>query len=276
MSRGGAGMSARAFAILSREALADAVRRRAVAAIAGVSLLSLLAIDGCTSCAGGSWVVNGQSVALPQVAGAAGLVTFVVLSLWCVALAGVLAADHLVQTLDDGSANLCLARPVGRTSFAFARLAGAVAIALATGAVLLGATAGLLNARSGLPLGPAALAGAAFALGALAMSATAMAASLFLPRIANVLAVFAAVGAVALANALSLADRAPDGLLGVLDRFGPPLASAVALALAPWIPDLSLAGEPALVFGRALAWAVLAPLGLAVAFGRAELGRAAP
>lgn len=270
------GSAVRAFRVLAGEALADAVRRRAVAAIAVVSVLSLLGIDSCTSCSGASVVVNGEPTRLPQVAGATGLFTFTVLSLWCMALAGVLAADHLVQTLDDGSASLCLARPIGRATFAWARLAGALAIALATGLLLLGATASLLQARSGLPVAPALLAGLAFALGATTLSALAMTASLFLPRIANVLLVFLAVGSVALANALALAGRAPDGLLGWLDRLGPPLASAVGLSLAAWIPDVELAGERATVAARSLVWAVLAPALLRWAFARVEIGGAAP
>lgn len=266
----------RRFAILAREAIADAVRRRAVTAIAAVSLLSLLLIEGCTECAGGGFVVNGREMALPQVAGAAGLLTFAILSAWCIALAGVLAADHLVQTLDDGSATLCLARPVGRTSFALARLMGALAIALGTGAVLLGATAGLLHARSGLPLGPAVGAALAFGLGALAMSGLAMTLSLFVARIANVLLVFASVGIVAVANGLSLAGQGPEGWLGWVDRLGPPWTSSVVWMLAPWIPQLELAGDPVDVLARALAWAGLSVAALGLAFDRVELGRAAP
>jgi ABC-type transport system involved in multi-copper enzyme maturation permease subunit len=266
----------RSFRILAAEALEDAVRRRVVAAIVAVSVLSLLGIDSCTSCAGGNLIVDGQPRALPQIAGATGLLTFSVLALWCMALATVLAAEHLVQTLDDGSASLCLARPVGRATFAFSRLAGALAIALVTGAVLLGATAGLLHARSGLPLRPALAGGLAFALGAVTIGAASMTLSLFLARIANVLLSFATIGVVALANGLSLAGRAPEGLLGLADRAGPPLASAVVLSLSPWVPELAFSADPVSVAFRALAWAVAALLALRLVFSRIDLGQKAP
>ncbi len=266
----------RSFRILAFEAVADAVRRRAVAAVAAVAVLSLLGVDSCTSCAGGQIMVNGQPAQLPEVAGATGVVTFTVLALWCMVLAGVLAADHLVQTLEDGSAGLSLARPVGRGTFAYARLAGALTIALATGAVLLGATTFLLGARSGLPPGPAVIAGAAFACGALIVAALGMTFSLYVPRVAGLLGVFALVGMTALANGLSLAGRAGDGWLGWLDRLGPPLASSVVLGLWGWLPEVEITGEPTDVLARVFAWVVLSLLALRAAFSRVELGGQAP
>jgi len=266
----------RSFWILAVEAVRDAVRRRVVAAIAVVSVLSLLGIDGCTTCAGANVVIDGQVRDLPQVAGATGLLTFSVLSLWCIALAGVLAAEHLTQVLDDGSAALCLARPVGRGTFAFARLAGALGIALATGLLLLGATAMLLRARTGLDPAPALAGLLAFAGGAVTSAALAMTLSLWIGRTANVLLVFAGVGSVALANAVSLAGRDPGGALGLLDRFGPPLASAVAVAVSGWVPELELAAQPASLVFRSVAWAGGALVLLWLAFARVELGRQAP
>jgi len=268
--------AARSFRLLAIEAVQDAVRRRVIAAIAAVSVLSLLLIDGCTTCAGGNVVVNGQPMALPQVAGAAGLVTFSVLALWCIALAGVLAGEHLTQPLDDGSAALSLARPVGRGAFVFARLAGALAIALATGGVLLGATALLLSARTGLPPGPALVGFAAFAVGALTVGALAMSLSLAIGRLPNLLLVFASVAAVTLANALSLAGRQPGGALGLLDRLGPPLASAVVASVSGWVPDLELNADPAALVFRSVLWAGGSLVLLWWRFGRVELGRQAP
>ncbi|MDX1649862.1 MAG: hypothetical protein R3263_08400, partial [Myxococcota bacterium] len=129
----------RAFARLSIEAVGDAVRRRIAAVVAAASLVSLLAIDTCTACATGTVVVDGEVREIAALAGATGVATVVVLSLWIVALAAFLASDHLAQTLADGSALLVLARPVGRAPFALARLAGALGVALGAGAVLLGA-----------------------------------------------------------------------------------------------------------------------------------------
>jgi hypothetical protein len=263
----------RGFALLSREAVGDAVRRRVVAVIAAVSVLSLLWIDSCTSCAGGSVVVNGVERDLAGVAGWTGAATFAVLALWGMALAGVLASEHLTQPLDDGSATLCLARPVGRGSFVFARLAGALVIALATGGVLLAATALLLSLRTGLPWAPAVAGMAAFAAGAVTVAALAMACSLALARIGTVLLVLAALGLVALANGIALAGGEPGGMLGVVDRFGPPLLSALAAALAPWLPQVDLELDAASLVFRLVAWAGGSLVLLWAAFARVPLGR---
>jgi len=264
------------FRLLAAEAVQDAIRRRVVAAIAVVSVLSLLGIDGCTTCAGGSIVVNGEPTELPQIAEATGLITFSVLALWCIVLAGVLAAEHLTQPLDDGSATLSLARPVGRGAFVFARLSGALAIAFATGLLLLGATAGLLNVRTGLALEPALAGLVPFAVGSVTVAALAMSLSLAIGRTANVLFVFSWVGAIALANGLSLAGREPSGALGWLDALGPPLASAVVVAVSGWVPQLELAVDPADVVFRTVLWAGGSLVVLWWCFSRVELGRQAP
>lgn len=263
----------RGFAVLAMEAIQDAVRRRIVAAIAAVSVLSLLWIDSCTSCAGGDVVINGQTTELASVAGWTGALTYGVLALWSLVLAGVLAAEHLAQTLSDGSAVLCLARPVGRTHFALARLVGALTIALVTAALLLGATAGLLNLRSGLPLGPALAGGLAFLGGAVTVSALAMWLSLFLARVAGVLVVFAFVGGVSLANGLALFGAAPGGVLGIIDRFGPPLASSLAVALSGWIPGIDMQLDAAGLVFRMVLWVGGSLVLLAVTFDRKELGQ---
>ena len=219
------------FRTLAGEAILDAVRRRIIAAIAVVSLLSLMLVDTCTTCSGGEVVVNGQLREIAAIAGWTGTVTFAVLGLWSIVLAGVLASEHLAQTLADGSATLALARPVGRRTFAFARLAGSLVIAFATGAVLLGGTALFLDTRSGLPMGPAMLAGASCAMGAVTLAALAMTASLYIPRIATVMLVFVATGTVTLANLLGMFRDASGGVMGAIDRFGPPLCTSIALAL---------------------------------------------
>ena len=259
------------FGVLAAEAVQDAVRRRIVAVIAVVSLLSLLLVDSCTSCGSGSVTINGRAADLSSIAGWTGALSFVVLGLWGVVLAGVLASEHLAQTLADGSATLCLARPVGRGSFALARLVGVLAIALGTGALLLGGTAGLVHARSGLALAPAASAGLACALGMVSVGSLAMLASLYLARTATVLLVFALTGVIATANAFSLAGRELAGFLGAVDRFGPPLASALALGVSDWIPQLTLRADPLEVSLRLLGWAVAGVALLWVAFRRLEI-----
>jgi hypothetical protein len=261
----------RAFLLLAREALGDAVRRRIAAVVAAATLLSLLAIDSCTACAGGTVWVNGEPREIAALAGATGVATVVVLALWIVALAGVLASDHLAQTLADGSALLVLARPVGRSSFALARLAGALGVALGAGAVLLGATVALLAARSDVAPLPALGAAAGCGLGALTAAALAMAASLALPRAACALLLLLAVGGVALADALALAGAEPSGALGLVARYGPAFAAAPARALDPWLAGVAL-GPPGPVLARAALWAAGSVALLLAAFRRVEPG----
>ena len=262
-----------AFRLLSLEALRDAARRRIVPVIVAVSVLSLLVVDSCTSCGSADVTANGQPVDVTDIAGWTGMVIYTVLALWCTVLAGVLGSDHLAETLADGSANLTLARPVRRETFALGRLGGALAIAWVTGAVLLGVTAVLLQARHGSALGPAVLAGLAFALSALVVGAFSMAASLALPRTATALLVLRLVGAVGVANALSLGGAELGGLLGVIDRLGPPFASAVVVALAPWVAPVEVAGDPLALMLRLVVWAGFAVATLLLAFRRVELGR---
>ena len=210
---------------------------------------------------------------LVNVAGYTGAVTLAVLGLWSIVLAGVLAAEHLAQTLADGSAVLCLARPVGRASFALARLVGALAIALATGAVLLGGTAGFVHARSGLPLEPVAAVGVACALGMVAVGSLAMLVSLYLARTATVLLVFALTAVVAVAESFSLAGAEPGGFLWAVGRFGPPLLSSIALGVSDWVPQLALRVDPLEVALRSILWAGGGATLLCLAFRRMDIVR---
>jgi len=259
------------FRTLAGEAVLDAVRRRIVAAIAVVSLLSLMLVDTCTTCGSGEVMVNGELQEMANIAGWTGTVTFVVLGLWSIILAGVLASEHLAQTLGDGSATLALARPVGRGTFAFARLAGSLTIAFATGAVLLGGTTLFLQARSGLPIGPALVAALSCAAGAVTVAALAMTASLYLPRIAVVLLVFVATGATALANLLAMFRDASSGVMGAIDRFGPPLCTSIAVALSPWIDEVGIPGSPPEIAIRHALWAAASIALLWGAFRKVEI-----
>lgn len=261
----------RVFNALAREALGDAVRRRIVLAIAVASLLSLQVIESCTSCGSATFTRDGQTVALPDVAGYSALVIAVACSLWTLLLAGVLAADHLAEPLADGSATLVLARPVGRGRFALARLAGALAIALVSGALLLLATGALLHARHGLPWLPVGAAFAATAAGAFTVAALAMAASLALPRIASVLLVLMGVAAVAAVNAAGQLGAELGGVAGLVDRFGPPLVSSVAVSLRAWIEPANVRGAPLELALRHALWMLASALLLVRAFGRVEI-----
>ena len=225
---------------LTAEAVRDASRRRIVAAIVLLSLGSLLLVDGCTTCSGSNVTINGEARNIEDLAGATGTTLFVVLGLWICLLAGILGSDHLQQTLDDGSATLCLSRPVSRRQFALARLVGALSVALGSGLLLLGVTAALLHLRSGLPLAPALNATLACVLGATTCAAIGMTLSLVLPRLASLFAVFAVIAGTTLANIVARIDPGP-GLLSTLDQAGPPLAAAMWTALDPWVGAVSLA-----------------------------------
>ena len=256
---------ARVLRLLATEAVLDGVRRRIVPVIAAFSLVSLMFVNRC-ACS-----VNGHTADQAAFIGFGNVMVFVVLGLWTVVLAGILASDHLVQTLSDGSGTLTLSRPVGRASFALARLAGALAIALGAGLILLGATALLSYLRAGAPLGAAAWGGAACATGAVGVAAFAMLTSLYLPRIATVLLVLVTVGGVASINFLSNTGAQLEGLIGAVDRFGPPLASGIVLALTPWV-GAEADGAAAWNMGlRLVAWAAAGAAGLVFAFRRMEI-----
>ena len=262
-----------AFLLLWREALLDALRRKLVAAIAAASLLSLLVLNSCTSCVP-AIQVNGAPQGSASTTTLVGMVLMIVVGLWVVTLAGLLGSDHLTQSLEDGHATSALARPVRRHEFAFARLAGALSVGLAAGLLLLGATSFWLTTRSGLPAEPAALAVLACLLSCVTVAALAMTASLALPRLAVWLLVFGLVFITSLATGVSLAVPAEPGaltLLVAIDRFGPPIASAMLRALAPWLPGATLPADFAAVFARSTLWAALGLASLAAAFRRIEL-----
>jgi len=259
------------FAALAREALADALRRRLVLAVAVASLLSLQGVESCTSCGSATFVRDGQRVELPDVAGISAMVVMVACALWTLLLAGFLASDHLAEPLEDGSAALLLARPVGRGRFALARLAGALAIALASGALLLVATGALLHARQGLPWWPVLPAFAACAAAASTVGALAMLASLYLPRVATVLLVLMGVAGVAAVNLAALFGAELGGLVAAVERFGPPLVSPVALALRDWIAPTAVPGDALMLALRQIAWMLASAALLVHCFQRVEL-----
>jgi hypothetical protein len=261
-----------ALAALAGEAFGDALRRRTVPVVAGLSLLALLAVDGCTAC-GGTITTSAGTRPLAELGGWIGLGVFVSLSLWMALLAAALSADALASTLEDGSASLMLARPVSRDVFAAARLAGALGVALGTGAALLAAAAALLHARHGLALAPAWAAGAAALVAAACVGSLAMAASLHLPRSAVTLLALAGVAAVAASEIALLLGAQPGGVFGALGRFGPPLVQPVALALAPWIAPSPVPGAAAPLLGRLALWTAGGVVWLLAAFRRIEPGR---
>jgi ABC-type transport system involved in multi-copper enzyme maturation permease subunit len=265
-----------AFLLLWREALLDALRRRLVFAIAAASLLSLLVLDNCAGCAP-TLQVNDQPQQVARVAPILGGVLLIVVGLWVVTLAGLLAADLLVQSLEDGHAATALARPVRREAFACARLAGSLSVSLATGALLLGMTSFWVVTRSDLAAGPALLASVSCAFACVTVASLAMTASLSLPRIAVWLLVFGLVFFTTLAAiaaafaALRQTELPPSSLFSLVDAYGPPIAGGMLRALAGWLPTAPLPGDVGAALARGAAWAGLSLAGLVAAFRRIEL-----
>jgi ABC-type transport system involved in multi-copper enzyme maturation permease subunit len=258
------------FATLAADSFRDAVRRRIALALLVLSLVSLLVVDSCTSCGSGTVVVNGAELDGRRIFGWTGMVLYALLALWTVAISGALASDHLQQGIEDGTALLTLARPVGRGSFALARLVGSLGVSLGAGALLLAGTAAFLRSRYDLGLGPAAGAAACAALGAAIVASLAMTASLYLPRIVTIAGVFVAVAVIAAVNLAALGGVELSASWAALDRFGPPLGTGIALAVVEW-SGRELPASPGLVAARLALWAVLGSALLVAVFRRREL-----
>jgi len=268
----------RAFLVLAIEATRDALRRRFALALAALLALSLLWVDTCTDVSP-ELALDGQQLDPALLAGFVAPMVFSLMALAVLWGAGVLASDHLARPIAEGSAALWLARPVSRAAWGGARVAGALVVALAAGAVLLGGTALLLAHRHGVALAPAAVAWAATALGAVVVAALAAAASLAIGRTAVLLAVAVGVPLQFFANALGIAlglvgaDASLPGALAVLDRFGPPLGTTVFAATAAWNPHVDAGWVLVPAFGRLALWAGLATAILLGACRRVEVGR---
>jgi len=256
---------------LAVDALRDALGRRIVPVLVVICILSIMTLDSCTSCAPPQIEVNGAPQTLEGLPGGMGLITVVVLGLWVIILAGVLSADHLRNTLEEGYASLALARPVSRTSYAFARLAGSLGVALGVGALLLCAASYLVAARAGLPLGPVLGCALACVLGAITVGALSMTLSLHLPRLPSVLLVFASVGVITLANVLGATRVDPGGWLSAIDHWGPPLAAGLAAPLQDWLPPGYTQLESGPLFLRLLLWSAIALFQLGFEFRRLEI-----
>jgi hypothetical protein len=100
-----------------------------------------------------------------------------------------------------------------------------------------------------------------------------MTASLVLPRSVTALAVFGFVWAIAAINAFAQFGTELTGVAGLVDRFGPPLATAMIVALGSWIEPTATHGEPLELAVRSLLWAGASALLLLRVFRRLELGR---
>jgi ABC-type transport system involved in multi-copper enzyme maturation permease subunit len=257
------------FTELAAESFRDAARRRIVPVVVVLALFSLLAVDSCTSCVGS--MTSGGAISPSRATGWAGMMIFNLLSLWTMVLAGLLASDHLAETLSDGSANLVLSRPVRRSEFALARLVGALGIAQLTGAVVLTVSTILIYLQHGVSIASAIIAALACAAGSIVVAALAMATSLVMTRVATALCVFFFVFAVAFSNALGLVGLSLGGLGHALQYFTPPLSSAVVVALGPWIDPAVPPVDPYAVVLKLVFWMVVSVGLLLAAFQRQEL-----
>ena len=114
---------------------------------------------------------------------------------------------------------------------------------------------------------------AACAAGALIVSALAATLSLFLPQIATVLLVLVGVGWVASVNLLVRFEVGVGPVAAAVDRLGPPLATAILAALAPWVESAAHSGGILDLSLRLGVWAAAGSGLLWLAFRRADLGR---
>ncbi len=227
------GSEMRALVLLAREGLRDAARRRVVPAVVGLCLLTMALVNSCTQCSPRVETSDG-GVAVFEVFAWGGMAAISILATWCVILAGLVAADHLSSTLEDGSALLVLSRPISRRTFAFARLLGALAVSVGAAVFVLGSTAMLLAWRGGLPLAPALLAILATIASCMVVGSLAMVSSLYLPRIVTFLAVIGGVATIALANLMSASGVPLGEISRLLDEMGPPILDSVIFSLRPW------------------------------------------
>lgn len=263
-----------ALGLLSGEGVRDASRRRIVPAVLVLSFLSLVMMDSCTSCTP-NVMVEGEATTV-DIARWTGILSFAVLGMWSIALAGLLAADHLRSIFEDGSATLWLARPVSRPTLALARLLGSLAVSLPAALIVCVGATFFLVARSNLAVAPAVVATGAVVLSSITMAALAMTLSLFLPRIVTVLLVFGSVGLIGSLNLWSASVQPLTGLYFAIDRFGPPLLSTIVLALSPWTGQAIASISFWDVALRALVWGVGSVVLLLVVFDQRELAKLEP
>ena len=114
----------------------------------------------------------------------------------------------------------------------------------------------MLYARNGVAIGGALWGGLACAAGATTVASLAMTMSLFLPRVATLFSILAGVGVIAGLNALALFGSELSGVAWALDRFGPPLGSALVAGVAGWIAPVAVPVDPLEIAIRSGAWAV--------------------
>lgn len=261
----------RVFALLTGEALRDALRSRIGLGVLILALLLVLGVDRCAGAPSETITFNGRELPASFVGTVFGPLTFLVLSFVLIAAAGMIASDALARPLEDGSASLWLARPVGRTSYALARLAGGLLLVSAVAIGVLGFATAVLARRYGLDWQVAVGGYFTFVADAFVVSAIAMWLSLHLPRMLTLFGVFLWLQYVAFSNTMHVAGTLSQGSGSLLEGWGPPLGTALLFAVGPWAGLELSPQQRALAAARLAIWGAAAVALLLVSFRRREL-----
>lgn len=261
----------RSLALLAADAVRDGVRNRVGLFALVFALLVGLFADRCTAFDAGTVVLNGREFDVREGARLMGPFVFASCALLLVLVSGFVACDALARPLSEGTATLWLSRPVGRASYALSRLAGALGLSLAAGAAVLLVVTVLLHLRLGLDPKPALAGVAVFAADAWVVAAVAMTLGLHLPRVVALGAVVLSIQMVVFTNGLHTVASVSGGLLGAVERYGPPLGTALFYALAPWFSEGVPAADWLGVCARLVLWGAGSTALLALLFRRLDL-----
>ncbi len=264
----------RAFRVVWRQSLAATLRGRGSWVLAAGFLAGLALLESCTrGMISAEVVVDGQ-----QVDGAGALLGPILYAgaiLPVYFVAGLVAAEQMTQAAaPEGPVNLWLSRPIGRGTWACARLAGVLTTVVAGGGAWVAGIAWVLAQRFGIETASLWVGAAGALLGFVVVTGVAMTAALTLGRGAAISLVLLGVAVVIACNANVIAApffSAEAGALSVwVTRLTPPIAMPVILSSLALNPGLeSLVDDVPSLFVLA-AWAVLAVGGLVLAARRRE------
>jgi hypothetical protein len=257
--------------MLTADAVRDGLRSRVGLFALVFALLVGLFAHRCTGLDAGSLVLNGHEFSPRSGAEIVGSLVYAVCALLLVLVAGFVACDALERPLSEGAATLALARPVGRASYALSRLAGSLLLALAAGVVVLAMVTGMLHLRLGLSPAPALVGIAVFATDAWVVAAVAMPLGLLLPRVVALGSVVIGMQLVVFSNAIHAVGTTTGSLLNAIERWGPPLGTALLYALAPWFSGSASPADWLDVGVRLLVWGAGASALLVFLFRRIDL-----
>jgi hypothetical protein len=261
----------RVFLLLTADALRDALRSRVGVGVLLVAVVLVLGVDRCTGAPSEGITFNGRELPASVVGTIFGPLCFLVVSFVLVAAAALVASDALARPVDDGSASLWLARPVGRATYALSRLTGGLVLVAVIALGVLGIATALLASRYGLDWRVGVAGYVTFVVDAFVVSAVAMLLSLHLPRMLTLFGVFLWLQYVGFTNGMHVVGALSEGGGRMVEGWGPPLGTALLFAVAPWA-GLDLPPEQrALVAARLALWAAAAAVLLVLSFRRRDL-----